>query len=55
MTTGFDGVFPADVPVGFVEDVLATRRMNSKLLWSNSVPITLDRGMVWLNNPRNAP
>ena len=22
MTTGFDGVFPADVPVGMVEDVL---------------------------------
>ena len=41
-TTGFDGVFPADVPVGTVEDVLGNEADEFKLWWSSSARITRD-------------
>ena len=55
MTTGFDGVFPADVPVGFVEDVLGNEADEFQTV---VVKLGADypgsRHVVWLNNPRNA-
>ena len=54
-TTGFDGVFPADVPVGTVEDVLGNEADEFQ-----TVVVQLganypgSRHVVWLDNPRNA-
>lgn len=54
MTTGFDGVFPADVPVGTVEDVLgneADEFQTVVLTLGADYPGT--RHVVWLENTRN--
>ena len=54
MTTGFDGVFPADVPVGMVEDVLGNEADEFQ-----TVVVSLGanypgvRHVVWLEHPRN--
>ena len=53
-TTGFDGVFPADVPVGTVEDVLGNEADEFQTvvvqLGANYLG---SRHVVWLDNPRN--
>lgn len=54
MTTGFDGIFPADVPVGLVSDIVSDEADEFQ-----TVEITLganfrrSRHVVWLTQPRN--
>lgn len=55
MTTGFDGVFPADVPVGLVEDVLgneADEFQTVVALLGADYPSA--RHVVWVDHSRNA-
>ena len=54
-TTGFDGVFPADVPVGFIVDVIgdAAEEFQTALVeLGANFPTT--RHVVWVNQQRAA-
>ena len=54
MTTGFDGVFPADVPVGMVEDVLGNEADEFQMVVvSLGANYPGARHVVWLEHPRN--
>ena len=53
MTTGFDGVFPADVPVGMVEDVLSNEADVPNGGGFAGCQLSGARHVVWLEHPRN--
>ena len=54
MTTGFDGVFPADVPEGMVEDVLGNEADEFQtVVVSLGANYPGARHVVWLKHPRN--
>ena len=54
MTTGFDGVFPADVPVGMVEDVVGNETDEFQtVVVSLGANYPSARHVVWLEHPRN--
>ena len=54
MTTGFDGVFPADVPVGLVEDVRGNEADEFQtVLVALGANYLASRHVMWLSHSRN--
>lgn len=54
MTTGFDGVFPADVPVGLVADIVSDDADEFQTVEvSLGADFLRSRHVVWLAQPRN--
>ena len=54
MTTGFDGVFPADVPVGLVSDIVSDEADEFQTVEvSFGANFPRSRHVVWLAQPRN--
>ena len=55
MTTGFDGVFPPDIPVGVVEDVLGTEADEFQTaVVSLGANYPASRHVIWLNQGRQS-
>jgi len=55
MTTGFDGVFPSDIPVGVVEDVLGTEADEFQTaVVSLGANYPASRHVIWLNQGRQS-